>query len=75
VSSDERRQLFEPLAFDGQGIGVVVSTARDVERQLGGRRVPGIGALLAQHGEDVAEHAAEGIVAHGYDFKVRRPGS
>ena len=43
------------------GVRVAVLAARDVERQLGGRREPRVGALLAEQGEDVAEHAAEGL--------------
>jgi len=64
VARDEGCELFESLSFDWQWIGVTVFTARDVQRELRRGREPGVGSLLAQHGEDVAEHAAEGIVTH-----------
>ena len=69
VSTNERGQLFEPLAFDRLGIGVAVVTARDVEGHLGGGGVPGVRPLLAQHGEDVAEHVTEGVRGHGTNLK------
>ena len=37
-----------------------------------GGRVPGVGTLLAEHGEDVAEHVAEGVVTHGSNLKGAR---
>ena len=72
MARDERRELLESLAFDRQGIGVVVLAARDVERELRRGGEPGVGSLLAEHGEDVAEHAAKGVVTH-YD-NLKRAG-
>src|SRR5665213_318538 len=63
------RQLLEALALNGLGIRVTVVTSGDVERELGGGREPGVGALLAQHRKDVAEHVAEGVGRHGTNLE------
>ena len=69
VTSDERRQLFEALSFNGLRVGISVVAARDVERELRGRLIPRVGALLAQHGKDVAEHVAERVARHGTNLE------
>ncbi len=56
VASDERGELFESLALGRQRVRVAVLAAGDVECELRRRRVPGVGSLLAEHREDVAEH-------------------
>ena len=69
VSADKRSELFEALALDGRGVGVAVFATRDIECELGRRRVPRVRALLAQHGEDIAEHVAEGVGRHGTNLE------